>query len=707
MLSKIVAKNFLSWKDLSFNITKGATLVDGWNEDDQRSEGSGKSAVLNAISWGVFGKLPKDANVDEVIKDGESSCSVILEFDNGDAIVRSRKPNDLFILKAGSTIKGKDARETQSFIEEYIGCNFETFCQSVYFAQNYDKKFLSSNQEDKGKILSSIQNLQVFDKARKEVMDLLKLETDKLTKLKNQVQVEENNLNHYRSQKAMMESFIADKINKHKQEVSRITQQRDYLEGHVKKTQSDIQVLNQKVLSIDLDALTKDETELNQVKSDHSTQLSSVSFQKSQVDSVRKTILSKENEGKVLANKYNSLQTKKQNLTNLESHPSYIRLLSDQKKAGDVTSHPSYVRQFKKKGELEAFIANPSKTCPSCGTELKNVDTSHVQQELNGINHELQTMVSNSASDVQRISQDILNFEIQFKKDSENIDLEMAEVLNQLQVISDYLDQNKIPSLDDLTAQELQLRTVLQQIDQALQQTNFKKLERSQLLSQHSSLMNQFGSYVSQRDSYEKALQDLGEPDVSQDQMKLGQMDNQLNHAEVKLIEVRGLVDATTIHSQRLESLKDGFKEIKSYVFSNALNELNFRTNEYLRELFDLDATIKFSNDDQKIESKITLSGKDRSLGLLSGGQNRRFNLAVDLALADIVSYRKTSKLDLLVFDEYFKDLSEISMEKSLNLLKDRKCPVILIEHNSIFKNIVDNTFFVRLQNGTSYESRQ
>src|SRR5690606_5533280 len=147
------------------------------------------------------------------------------------------------------------------------------------------------------------------------------------------------------------------------------------------------------------------------------------------------------------------------------------------------------------------------------------------------------------------------------------------------------------------------------------------------------------------------------------------------------------------------------FKEIKSYVFTNALNELNYRTNQYLNSLFDMEASIKFINEDQKIESRITVNGKERSLGLLSGGQNRRFNLAVDLALSDIVSYRKTSKLDLLVFDEYFKDLSEISMETALNLLKERKCPVILIEHNSIFKNIVDNTFFVRLKDGTSFES--
>jgi exonuclease SbcC len=707
VLSKIKAQNFLSWKDLNFTITKGATLVDGWNEDDQRSEGSGKSAILNSICWAIFGKLPKDANVDDVIKDGESSCSVVLEFDNGDLIVRTRKPNDLFLVKSGMTIKGKDARETQTFIEEYVGCNFETFCQSVYFAQNYDKKFLSSNQEDKGKILSSIQNLQVFDKARKEVMDLLKLETDKITKLKNQIQVEENNVSNFTSQKALVESFIEDKIKKHKQQVSMMTQQRDMLSGHVKRTQSDIQVLDQKMTEIDLGALANDETELNQAKTQYATELSDVSYQSSQIDSVKKSILSKENEGKTLANKYSNLQTKKQGLENLQSHPTYIRLLTDQKRSGEYDKTPAYARALKKKSELEAFIANPTKVCPSCGSELKNVDTSHIQKELDGVMLDLQNIATSSASDLQRIAQEILNFETQFKNDSVSIDAEMASVLEQLQVLSDFLDKNKIPSADQLAAKELELKTVIKQINDAILQTQQKKLQYGSLSSQRESVINQLNSFASQLAEYEQAIVTLGAPDVSQDQQKLKIIDQEISNVSTRLSELRSLLDTSNGHSTKLETLKEGFKEIKSYVFTNALTELNYRTNQYLNELFDMEASIKFTNEDQKIESKIVIDGHDRSLGLLSGGQNRRFNLAVDLALADIVSYRKTSKLDLLVFDEYFKDLSEISMEKSLNLLKERKCPVILIEHNSIFKNIVDNTFFVRLENGTSYESRQ
>lgn len=695
----------MSWKDLEFNITKGATLVDGWNEDDQRSEGSGKSAVLNSICWAVFGKLPKDVNVDDVIKDGESSCLVMLEFDNGDAVVRSRKPNELYLIKSGITVKGKDARETQIFIEEFIGCNFETFCQSVYFAQNYDKKFLSSNQEDKGKILSSIQNLQIFDKARKEAMDLLKLEESKIVKLKNEVQVQENNLNNYQSQKALVESFIKDKIQKHQQQVFQLNQQLNLVSGHIKNTEAGIQAANSQLGLYDLESLAKDEAELNQAKSQYSTSLSGVSYQKSQIDSVKKAILAREAEGKQLANKYSILDQK---LFNSKKQPSarYASLLASHDQLIDLTKNPTRTRLLTKAKQLEDFISNPSKICPSCGTELKTVDVSHTKNELESILKEVSDLQASVDSQIIELNRQ-MEVEIQnTSAEQDSIQEEKKSLLTQLQAVSEYLDQNKVPSVDELTRQEDELKGIIKQIDMALFDTQQKKLHHNTVINQINSLTNQLEMYSQQHTQIERSITQLGQPDVSQDEAKLQLIDLELLNTNTKLTELRQLVEVSARYSTRLETLKDGFKEIKSYVFTNALNELNFRTNQYLTSLFEMEATIKFTNEDQKIESKIVLDGQLRSLGLLSGGQNRRFNLAVDLALSDIVSYRKTSKLDLLIFDEYFRDLSEISMEACLNLLKSRKCPVIIIEHNSIFKNIIDNTFFVRLEDGTSSESR-
>jgi DNA repair exonuclease SbcCD ATPase subunit len=103
-----------------------------------------------------------------------------------------------------------------------------------------------------------------------------------------------------------------------------------------------------------------------------------------------------------------------------------------------------------------------------------------------------------------------------------------------------------------------------------------------------------------------------------------------------------------------------------------------------------------------KIDVSVSIDGKDRPLGLYSGGQFRRIALAVDLALSDITCARNSNKLNLMILDEYCKDLSEVSMEKVLKLLQSRKGSTILIEHNSIFKSIVNNVFEVELINKVS-----
>lgn len=704
MLSRIRAKSFLSWEDLNYPIVGGASLIDGWNEDDGRSEGSGKSAILNVISWVAFGKLPKDANVDDVIMDNRDSCECSLEFDDGDSIVRTRNPNQLYIMKQGAVVKGKDAKETQTMIEEYLGLNFESFCQAVYFAQNYDKKFLTSGQADKGKILSGIQNLKVFDKGVTEAQSLIKLEKDTLGKLKIQLQTEELNLNNNRTQMALVRSFIEEKVKSHQQQKNMVIQQRNLVTGHIKASETSLESIVQKISQIDIPSLDRDLSELSAVRADYANQFSQIQFQKSQIDSIKKTVSSKEQEGKNLANRYNSLLATSA-ATSIETHVTYLHLMQQKKNAMDFQKSASYKMSQAKKVKLEEYLKNPSANCPSCGQELKNPDLSHTQTELNSINNELSMYASNSASTIESVDAQLLSFQTQFKENLESVNSEMAQILIQLEEVSNYLDTNKVPDAAQLDAAGMELNNLILQIDQAATQTNMKKSEHAQLTNQHQMVSNQKMGYDQQLQQIEAQLSQIAEPDIAQDNKKIAAFDQAIVTGQEAIEGINGLIEKSNLHLQRLETLKEGFKEIKSFVFNNAINSLNHRANKYLSELFDMEATIKFTNEDQEIQTEVTLGGRKRSLGLLSGGQGRRFHLAVDMALADIVSFRGMSKLGILIFDEYFKDLSEISMDKALELLRSKKCPIILIEHNSIFKNFIENTFFVRYKNKVSFES--
>lgn len=706
MLNKVTAQNFQSWAELEFEIEKGIKLVDGWNEDDQTSEGSGKSAVLNAISWGGFGKIPKDAKVDEVIKDGESGCRVDLHFANGDSIVRSRKPNDLYIRKAsGDIVKGKDAKETQELIEEYLGMNFETFCQSVYFAQNYDKKFLPANQEEKGKILSNIQNTSIFDKARKEVMELSKKEDKKVETLRNSIQIEDNNLRNIESQRTLLAKFVQDKINAHVTQVRALREKRDDFYALVQVGKQKVDKAQADFDAVDLSALERDEAELAAVRPQFADQLAAVRYNKSQIDTVSKTILGKESEGKALATKYQTLQAKLQTSRTTESHR-LKALRANKEQILNMSANASVIRLETKIKQLEQFIANPTKNCPSCGSELKSLDTSHTQKELDQVIQERADLTKQMLAQAEQIDDQIEAEKREIVAQEATMEAEMQGIVTQLQTVSEYLSANPLPNLDALNAQEAELVKTISGIDAAVRDLQSKKLVKNQLETALKLAAQSLTHNEQSLATAEAEMSKIQDPDLS----KESEQEDQLVEAYRQISEKRGHIDTVLQQSlaylSRLETLKEGFKEIKSYVFNNALKELNLRSNQYLSELFEVEASLKFTNEDQKIESTVTLDGQERGLGLLSGGQNRRFNLAVDLALSDLVSSRKASKMDFLILDEYFKDLSEVSMEKCLDLLKTRTCPVVLIEHNSIFKNIVDNTFFVRLTNGTSSESR-
>lgn len=631
-LIEVKAKNMFSWGDLDFKVPKGVTLIDGWNADDETPEGSGKSAIPNITCWILFGEFPKEANIDDVIKFGEKSGGGAAYFDDGMAIVRTRKPNDLYLRKDGQIIKGKDAKETQQLIIDYLGMTFRSYCQSSYFAQNYDKKFLPSNQEDKGRILSDIQDISVFDKAKKEAQDLAKIENEKLVSLKNQIKVEENTLSGYKTQQTMVRQFIEDKERQHQEYLKVLTNTRDSAKTGLENVQAKQNEVRLKVQDFNLAAITQQDHELRSAYEQVQTQIAGVVYNKSQITGLRRNASLKQDEGTKYANKYKSLEIKK--------------------------------------ASLEAFIANPSRSCPTCNTRLAAGDTSHAQKELQEVIDDLDVCLSN------------------------------------LTEISNYLDSNPIQSDQELVSQEAAFRRDLNVVDQEL-----KKLQN--LVSENRNFNNMILNYDQEIVRIQKSLQEAEKaienskfPDLTAEHSKLTNLEELHTALTDKIVQIMSIKDQTEAYASRLEALKDGFKEIKSYVFSTALSELSRRSNEFLSGLFHVAAKIEFKNEDLKIETKIYLNEQEMGLGLLSGGQFRRFSLAVDLALSDMVSSRRGSKVGLLICDEYFKDLSEESMEKCLELLKSRKIPVILIEHNSIFKNIVHNTFRIRLENGTSrYDS--
>ena len=176
-------QNFQSLGDLSFNFPSGLTLIDGFNLDTNSHIGAGKSALINALVFSLYGRIPKDVVLSDLIKDGEAKLHTHLELEVNDKkieIGRTRTPKSTKIeLKVNDKVVDGLAKDIDNQILNIIGLTFEQFLQIIYVYQNSANRFISLNDTDKKNFLSTLFNLEMYDEAYKQAhTDLNKIELE-------------------------------------------------------------------------------------------------------------------------------------------------------------------------------------------------------------------------------------------------------------------------------------------------------------------------------------------------------------------------------------------------------------------------------------------------------------------------------------------------------------------------------------------------
>lgn len=154
-----------------------------------------------------------------------------------------------------------------------------------------------------------------------------------------------------------------------------------------------------------------------------------------------------------------------------------------------------------------------------------------------------------------------------------------------------------------------------------------------------------------------------------------------------------------------------GNQGIKSVLLDSVTPFLNQRANHYLAKLADTSISVEFSTqtelksgekrDKFAVEVK-NENGHDAYTGS-SGGERRRVDIAINMALQDLVLSRSNKKIDLIIMDECYEGLDPVGCELVIQLLKEKaqSCPTILvITHNSHLKDLFDKRIVVSKKNG-------
>ena len=208
---KIRWKNFLSTGDQfsEINFQKNATnLIVGTN-------GTGKSTVLDALTFSLFNKPFRKINKSQLINaTNEKDCCVEVEFDISGRqylVRRSIKPNLFEIEVDGQKMhKQADDRATQKILEENIlKVNYKSFTQIVILGSSAFVPFMQLSGTNRREVIEDLLDIRIFSAMNVIIRD-------KIRKQKDEIRVLDLSRENVKDKLDMQKNFIEELENRGK-----------------------------------------------------------------------------------------------------------------------------------------------------------------------------------------------------------------------------------------------------------------------------------------------------------------------------------------------------------------------------------------------------------------------------------------------------------------------------------------------------------
>ena len=214
IFKKITWSNFLSTGDVPTTVffdRSPTTLIIGEN-------GSGKSTILDALTFVLFGKAFRNINKSQLVNTiNEKALMVTIDFSIGNkdfTVRRGVKPNVFEILQGGKMFDQlANNRDYQEYLEKVIlKLNYKSFTQIVVLGSSTFEPFMQLKQSDRRTIVEDLLDIQIFSSM------------NTLLKVKN----------------SELKTSILENETKRDLNVSKISMQKNYIKRLSEDNQSDI-----------------------------------------------------------------------------------------------------------------------------------------------------------------------------------------------------------------------------------------------------------------------------------------------------------------------------------------------------------------------------------------------------------------------------------------------------------------------------------
>ncbi len=178
MIKRLVLKCWKTHFDSCLEFANGTNVIVG-------KIGSGKSSVLDAVSYALFGTFPnlstRKVSIDEVIMARPSLQSVaIVELDflyegkdySVKRVVKRSGSNEAELRSGGLLIAGPKTSDVNKKVEEILGINYDLFSRAIYAEQNQLDAFLKMSPSQRKEKLDELLGLDKYESARSSAVTL-------------------------------------------------------------------------------------------------------------------------------------------------------------------------------------------------------------------------------------------------------------------------------------------------------------------------------------------------------------------------------------------------------------------------------------------------------------------------------------------------------------------------------------------------------
>lgn len=765
-LNKVFAQNLCAFQQLDYTLLQGhTTLIFGNNmdNDSQGSNGSGKSAMLEAIAIGLTGETLRKIKMEEIINDAADAACIRLILLNDSTnecmeITRelSRKSAQVIKISMGTkdsaltNVEQASVADYNKFILETIGLSKDDIFANFVLSKHKYLSFLSSSDRDKKEIINRFSNGVMVDESiavlQNDMMPIQKTLQEAETNvavLNGKVDTLQEQINNAitesteQSQKkieriASWRSAIADKrayirtqtealdaINDLLDQYDQQDELLQQLEQGPKGVEECCQLIAQQYAAIGLPSLQ----DYAAISVDNQNKLSRL---EQECKTIQKQVVAQNKKLEAGRESFDKLSVRYQKFSNDYNNKSdKIQKQIDKiaKSIKDLDQANSNLKQWRIKLEDEIAKLHQQLAgiiiCPQCKHEFTlqnevNIEEARLQlQDRQGdVQDVLQTIAKND-NDIAGYAikeKEARQAQTELAKSKSEWSIQITEAqtqLDQMTRVASTLNNRLRDMQDEANSLQKSIETARTHLfDEAYEVLdNAIKEQEGRLKQAQINIDNANGAIQ----SYEESIRDIEHASETNvvESLKASKKKYQ---KELAL----AITDKEQVE-QKLNALKvqeSTFVEFKTHLANTKIDALSHITNEFL-EAIGSDIRIAFSGftvlKSGKIRDKISISllrdGVDcGSFDKFSEGEKARVNLANILAMHKLtnVTCDNDKGLDLLILDEILEATDEQGLANIFDALNQLQITALVVSHGNIAESYPYKTVVNKL-NGVSY----